>query len=363
LGTTLRTSASILVMDRSRVEFSRVLALDPFENIIGSGVLLGEGSEGVITNSVFRRCSNPGALNGVAAIGVGVIGGPTEELSVATIDSCVFENNIVPEFGVVRFYGGAGVVTRSVFLGNRRLEGFGFGGGSKGVAIGAIFNQFSVIPPFLSVTDNLFVGNSTADDLGADSVPIVATAIRQGTIARNTFAENTTEGETISLFNAASNNTTVANNLIAGESPLLDPLFLRNPDDGGDGFGDDPATHDIDESLNDDYGDLRLRAGSPAIDAGDVFFDFDTILDLSGNDRYVDDPGIPGAFIDLGAYEFQGTTCLPDVNGDGIVNPGDFNAWVIAFNNGSPLADQNRDDEVSPDDFNAWVFNYNTGCP
>ena len=48
----------------------------------------------------------------------------------------------------------------------------------------------------------------------------------------------------------------------------IDPKFVRNPSDGGDGWGDDPETTDMDESANDDYGDLRLKAASPAIDAG-----------------------------------------------------------------------------------------------
>jgi len=105
--------------------------------------------------------------------------------------------------------------------------------------------------------------------------------------------------------------------------------FTRIPTHGGDGFGDDPRTPDIDESLNDDYGDLRLLPGSPAIDAGgntklprdthDLDRDGDRdeflvgLTDLAGNPRFVDDPGSPNLFdngshpgpIDLGPYEFQ----------------------------------------------------------
>lgn len=50
---------------------------------------------------------------------------------------------------------------------------------------------------------------------------------------------------------------------------------------------------------------------------------------------------------------------LADVNGDGVVSPADFNAWIIAFNNGNIRADQNCDGIVSPADFNAWVVNFN----
>jgi len=76
-----------------------------------------------------------------------------------------------------------------------------------------------------------------------------------------------------------------------------DPLFVRNPGTNG----------------ANDYGDLHLHVGSPAIDAGknaalpadtaDLDHDGDTTealpLDLDGN------PRISHALIDLGAYEYQ----------------------------------------------------------
>jgi CSLREA domain-containing protein len=77
-----------------------------------------------------------------------------------------------------------------------------------------------------------------------------------------------------------------------------DPLFVRNPDDGGDGWG---------TGGNDDYGDLRLRRGSPCIDRGVAAIA--ASADLLGRARH-DDPGMPNSseadFVDLGAYEFPG---------------------------------------------------------
>ena len=58
-----------------------------------------------------------------------------------------------------------------------------------------------------------------------------------------------------------------------------------------------------------------------------------------------------------------GGDCPADVNGNGVADPGDFNAWVIAFNNQSPGCDQNGDGLCNPGDFNAWVINFNAGCP
>ena len=39
-----------------------------------------------------------------------------------------------------------------------------------------------------------------------------------------------------------------------------DPLFVRNPDDGGDGWFETWDTPDIDENANNDYGDLHLKS-------------------------------------------------------------------------------------------------------
>ncbi|MEO1584152.1 MAG: GC-type dockerin domain-anchored protein [Planctomycetota bacterium] len=50
---------------------------------------------------------------------------------------------------------------------------------------------------------------------------------------------------------------------------------------------------------------------------------------------------------------------LADVNGDGIVTPADFTAWVLAFNASDPAADQNCDGIVTPADFTAWILNFN----
>ncbi len=91
------------------------------------------------------------------------------------------------------------------------------------------------------------------------------------------------------------------------------------PDDGGDGWGDDPQTPEINEGANDDFGDLRLQGGSPCIDAGSNDADLDAFApgvqpvaetDFDGNPRFLDDPGTPNSgngtppIVDMGAFEF-----------------------------------------------------------
>jgi hypothetical protein len=54
--------------------------------------------------------------------------------------------------------------------------------------------------------------------------------------------------------------------------------------------------------------------------------------------------------------------CLADVNGNGVADPGDFTAWINAFNNNDSAADQNCDLTVTPTDFTAWIANFTAGC-
>ncbi len=54
--------------------------------------------------------------------------------------------------------------------------------------------------------------------------------------------------------------------------------------------------------------------------------------------------------------------CAADTNGDGLVSPQDFNAWINAFNTQSAACDQNGDGLCTPQDFNAWIANFNAGC-
>ncbi len=63
-------------------------------------------------------------------------------------------------------------------------------------------------------------------------------------------------------------------------------------------------------SADDDYGDLHLKAASPAIDVGsNAGVTAGTTLDLDGHPRFVDVAGIhdPGVIVDMGPYEATAT--------------------------------------------------------
>ena len=77
------------------------------------------------------------------------------------------------------------------------------------------------------------------------------------------------------------------------------PMFVREPNDGGDGWGDDPGTPDVNEGENDDFGDLHLRSSSPCINAGQsaIWLGLEP-MDIDGQ------PRIMGTVVDMGADEF-----------------------------------------------------------
>ncbi len=54
--------------------------------------------------------------------------------------------------------------------------------------------------------------------------------------------------------------------------------------------------------------------------------------------------------------------CIADINGDGILTPTDFTAWIVAYNAGDLAADCNRNGTLEPADFSAWVASWVAGC-
>ncbi|MGP1273369.1 MAG: hypothetical protein ACTS22_08535 [Phycisphaerales bacterium] len=70
----------------------------------------------------------------------------------------------------------------------------------------------------------------------------------------------------------------------------------------------------------------------------------------------------PSAFAVFDMANTPGRPCLADTNGNGVADPGDFTAWLVAYNDDSCVADQNEDGVISAADFTAWTVNYNAGC-
>jgi len=204
------------------------------------------------------------------------------------------------------FLGGGAVVTDSVFTGN------------LGLTAGAV--ETSLLPGFSNaqITNCSFSGNKARLNRGGGGLFAVSSLERPVTphVSNCVFWGNEAyEGDRrdISLNLGATINIShsLTQNIVwPGVGNISeDPLFVRLPSDGGDGWG---------AGNNDDFGDLRLLPGSPCIDAGsNAAVPSDVTTDLDGNPRFVDDPLTsdcpqPGAacgtppIVDMGAYEFQG---------------------------------------------------------
>jgi hypothetical protein len=143
-----------------------------------------------------------------------------------------------------------------------------------------------------------------------------------------------------------------------------DPKFIRDPSPGLDGYW---GTGD------DDYGDLRLQAGSPCIDAGNsLAMPTGMLTDLDGHVRFSDDPATPDCpwapgtcgtapIVDMGPYEF----IAGDYDRDGDVDLDDFAAFqacfsgpAVAYTGDCAKADLDTDSDVDQDDFGVFQRRY-----
>jgi len=97
--------------------------------------------------------------------------------------------------------------------------------------------------------------------------------------------------------------------LDSGANIQIDPKFVRTPNPGADGNWD---------GVDDDYGDLRLQAGSPCINAGNPAYTLRPgETDLDGHARLL------CGQVDMGAYEFG----IGNANCDQVIDVFDFGDW------------------------------------
>ena len=300
-------------------------------------------------------------------------GGMYNNTSSPTVTSCIFSLNSANHGGGMRNSSASPTVTNCVFMNNTASGGGGSGdgGGMSNTSYsfpsitdcifsgntandgGGVYNFYWC---YATVTNSLFSGNS-ADNNGGGMYLLFDSG---ATVTNCTFCGNHAENDGGGMYSGINGSSTVENCILwsntpneipgdtqgmtlnycdiqggwggAGDHNLdADPLFASNPDPGPDGIW---GTQD------DEYGDLRLQAGSPCIDAGDNTAVPDGIdRDLDGNPRFVDDPdtedsgyGTP-PIVDMGAYEFQAQMppCPADVNDDDTVDIDDLFAVLAAW--------------------------------
>ena len=313
----------------------------------------------VIANSTISRNSsrNAGGIkqgsgtltvtnSTISGNSAGNVGGISCEFATTTVTNCTLSGNVAGhDGGGISSAHGPLTITNSTISGNCAGQ---HGGGIRVLGITWLYNS-------------IVAGNTAL--LGPDVYQYYGPASGSRTLIGNGKDQT-------SLV------TGVDGNLVGTAENPVDPRFVRAPSDGGDGWGDDPDTEDIDESLNDDYGDLRLRADSPAIDAGDIALlpadgsdldaDGDTDepipFDLGGNTR------VGGTAVDMGAYEFVLSRIPGDLDNDYIVGSSDLDIvrvnWLRTVTQGSLLdGDPSGDGTVNSSDLDIVRANWGRTTP
>jgi len=320
----------------------------------GGGLSLNSSSPTIANNTI--------AANGASVGG----GGLSLNSSSPTIADNTITGNIAPFGGGLYQFRSSPTIVNNKITGNGAYDGGGLAmdDSSPTIANNTITGNFAYYGGALyvrndsspTIANNTIMGNSADREGGGLYLigygsPMIANTIvvfnSSGiyvtiTMGRATLWYNCVYGNAAYDYSGLTDPTGTDGNISA------DPIFGRNPSDGGDGWGDDPDTPGVDEGANDDFGDLQLRAASPCIDAGDnaavpadtpdLDGDGDVYeplpFDLVGGVRFVDDPravdtgsGTP-PIVDMGAYESRWVCGNGVIEGaeecdDGNVDPDD----------------------------------------
>ena len=310
-------------------------------------------------------------------------GGIYNSDTLTVTNSTISGNSTGDEGGGIHSYSGTLTVTNSTLSRNSADDGGGIcndhstltvtnstlSGNSAGYDGGGICNEYGT----LTVTNSTLSGNSAGYDGGGICSEYVRLTVTNSTLSGNSANRG---GGIDNRGGLTLNNSILWQNEggeLSGSDPVsgvpnfigLDPKFIRDPSHGGDGWGDDPNTLEVDESSNDDYGDLRLRADSRAIDAGDNTLLPADNFDLDGDGDVVeaipfDVAGaarIENMVVDIGAYERLFFNPILYVNG--LSSGGDGFTWESAFQSLQEALDAaaflNSDEMIENDVAKIWI--------
>ncbi|MCP4246072.1 MAG: right-handed parallel beta-helix repeat-containing protein, partial [bacterium] len=257
--------------------------------------------------------------------------------------NCTFAGNwaVGPDGIAGAMFNGSSLPTmiNCLFVGNRSDCPDPIVGGG-----GAVWMDSSGTPPMINCS---FVANTAASAGGGiyyqGGGPTLANCILWG----NTDQGGTNSDASAQIYNVDFDHydAVVSYSIVQDDAPGdgdvypgpgntdLDPVFVLYPDDGGDGWG---------VGFNDDYGDLHLSPGSPAVDSGDNEAVPDEIeTDLDSRPRFANDPDSPDVghgtppIVDLGVYEFD-----TDCNQNGVIDADDIANGTSADSNGNGVPDE-----------------------
>ena len=343
----------------------------------GGGMANLSGSNPTLSNCAF---SGNSTVEGVVSPG----GGMLNDSSTPTLTDCVFADNSAssqtkgggvfnsrcsPKFNgcsFIRNTAGQGGGMYNSSCPSPSISGCSFYGNTASSFGGGVddFNNSLVLaassPSFTNCT---FVGNTSSPGEGGamNNVSSANALISDCTFSANSkvltdsFSSavhiancvvwgNTVPGITDSA--AIVSYSDVEGGNAGGDDINDEPLFVRSPNPGADAAWGTP---------DDDYGDLRLEAGSPCIDTGaNALIPLGITTDTDGNDRIV------YGTVDMGSYEWHFPA---DANGDRFINTIDFTALAQNFGKSSATFSQgdfNYDGKVNALDFNILASKFGT---
>ncbi|MHC4617368.1 MAG: outer membrane protein assembly factor BamB family protein [Planctomycetota bacterium] len=238
--------------------------------------------------------------------------------SSATLEHCTLSRNSASQGGAIcNHYGVTVVLANCTITGNLAYDGDGGGIYGEGglILINSIFSANSAengggISSYNpSLSNCAFIANH-AKNFGGGLFSSCAT-LTDSILWGNT--DSTGTGESAQIGGAA-DCATATFSCIQDDDPNDEyvpfggpangniddnPMLMRSADDGGDGWGDDPCTPDVDEGANDDFGDVHLTLTSPCINTGGPGL---TVVrsqtDMDGQPRVI------GGRVDMGADEY-----------------------------------------------------------
>lgn len=289
---------------------------------VGGGALCNKsGSDAEVINCRFIRNT------------AGYGGAVENNMSAPTFTGCLFDRNSAPDqAGAVYNYNESFPAFTNCIFRQNSTPRYG----------GAAANQANGRSTF---TNCAFFGNEARGGAGMYNY------VNCGADVINcTFTANTATANGGAITNENGSDSIVTNSILWGNAPdeihNLDTsvahVAYSDVRGGWAGLGniDADPLFAAPDPLDPDSIDLRLRAGSPCIDAGDTTALPEAVeVDLNGNPRRLDDPETPdtgvsiaGATVDMGAWEFSGWVWEGDINGDGRVDALDLailsNNWM-----------------------------------
>jgi hypothetical protein len=278
----------------------------------GGGIGVGFASPLIQGNIIRNNTQSSAVTGGIGGGGISVRGA-----SSAQIIGNVIQNNSWPSSdggGISLFAAGAVLVKNNLFIGNTCY--------GSGTALEMANDASGTV-----VVQNIFTGNNSSNSSSifwSDSpAALVNNTMTDGPSSTPGFSVVSSMGLSSSMVFA--NNNIAATNVgttafYCGFSGISNPLNFYNNNIfsrqgaayGGACTDQTGSNHNISASPQFvSSGNLRLKSGSPAIDAGNNSAPYLPSTDFAGNPRIVNGNGGPNAIVDMGTYEFLPVTLTP----------------------------------------------------